>query len=131
MVIVDTHVFIWDLMDTNKIPAKILKHLDLVQEQGSLFICSISLWEIGLLVGKGRIELDRPVDQFLKVGLLKRNYQLLEITPEISLEVSIMAEEVNKDPADRIIAASSLAHKAILITADKNLRSNKNLKTLW
>jgi PIN domain nuclease of toxin-antitoxin system len=131
MVILDTHVFIWDLIDSSKISLKILKRIAQTQEQGLLCLCSISLWEIGLLEGKNRIVLDRPVDQFLNLGLLKRKYQLLDITTEVALEVSKMADEENKDPVDRIIIATTLSFGATLITADKNLRAYKHLNTFW
>ena len=35
------------------------------------------------------------------------------------------------DPADRLIAAAALAHKATLITADTRLRKIRALRTLW
>lgn len=131
IVIVDTHIFIWDILDPEKIPSRILKLLNHAQEHSLLFLCSISLWETGMLVGKDRIQLNRPVDLFLKIGLLKRKYQLIEITPEIAHEVSKIAHSINKDPADQIIAATTLALSANLITVDKNLRKYKYLNTIW
>jgi len=37
----------------------------------------------------------------------------------------------NKDPADRIIAATSIIENANLITAEKELRQSKQVATIW
>ena len=39
--------------------------------------------------------------------------------------------EVNNDPADRLIAATSILRNAPVITADKNLREATLLETIW
>lgn len=38
---------------------------------------------------------------------------------------------INKDPADRIISATSVIHNAQLVTADQNLISSYSVNTLW
>jgi len=37
----------------------------------------------------------------------------------------------NKDPADRIIAATSIIENANLVTADNELRQSKKVATIW
>jgi PIN domain nuclease of toxin-antitoxin system len=53
------------------------------------------------------------------------------ITPEIAQLSASLSSTINKDPADRIIAATSIAEKADLVTADKQLRNTDQLKTIW
>lgn len=36
-----------------------------------------------------------------------------------------------KDPADRIIAATTRIHKAILVTRDQKLTDSPHVETLW
>ena len=38
---------------------------------------------------------------------------------------------LHQDPADRLIAATALIHRALLLTADEKLRQTPNLVTLW
>lgn len=53
------------------------------------------------------------------------------ITPEIA-DLSVnLPEEINQDPADRLISATSIVYKAPLVTADKNLLKSKRVKTVW
>ncbi|OPX40485.1 MAG: PIN domain-containing protein, partial [Desulfobacteraceae bacterium 4484_190.3] len=37
----------------------------------------------------------------------------------------------NKDPADRIIAATSIIENAKLVTADKEIRQSEKVATIW
>ncbi|MEN8130091.1 MAG: PIN domain-containing protein [Pseudomonadota bacterium] len=56
--------------------------------------------------------------------------EVLPITPEIAV-ISQSDIFPHKDPADRLIVATAIHHKAPLITADQHLRQVKGLKTLW
>ncbi|MCR4307466.1 MAG: PIN domain-containing protein, partial [Candidatus Berkelbacteria bacterium] len=59
------------------------------------------------------------------------NYLVQEITPEIA-ELSVNFEsELNNDPADRLIAATSILANAPIVTADENLRGTSFLTTIW
>jgi PIN domain nuclease of toxin-antitoxin system len=55
---------------------------------------------------------------------------VLPITAEIA-ELSQSAVFSHGDPADRLIAATALAHRAALITADEKLRVIPNLRCIW
>ncbi|MCK5094899.1 MAG: PIN domain-containing protein, partial [Spirochaetes bacterium] len=57
--------------------------------------------------------------------------QVDPITPEIARMSVEFDDSVNSDPADRIIAATSLIENAPLVTADKNLINAKAINTIW
>jgi len=55
---------------------------------------------------------------------------------EISLwEIAMLSTDLfsdnNKDPTDRIIAATSIIENARLVTADKKLRQSSKVATIW
>jgi len=53
------------------------------------------------------------------------------ISPEIA-ELSVnFGPEINNDPADRLIAATSILKNIPIITADQNLRNATILETIW
>ena len=80
---------------------------------------------------KGRIEVATTTTIFINLFLQSRNITVQSISPEIA-ELSVnLDSQINKDPANRIIAATSIIHNAQLITADQNLRESKILNTLW
>ncbi|MBJ6751863.1 PIN domain-containing protein [Geomonas anaerohicana] len=56
---------------------------------------------------------------------------VLPITLDIAYHSSHHPGFAHGDPADRIIAATALHHKASLITCDTKLLEMKALKTVW
>mgnify|MGYP001545410112 CR=1 FL=1 len=54
-----------------------------------------------------------------------------EITPEIAELSASFGPEINNDPADRLIAATSVLANAPVVTADENLRAATMLETIW
>ena len=91
----------------------------------------ISLWEIGMLIAKGRVKPDAEMQTFISRVVTAYNLLVLPITPKIAALANSDAEFVHGDPADRIITATALVHKAPLVTCDRNLRGIKGLKTIW
>lgn len=122
--IVDTHYLIWEMQGSERFDTA----LPFLKKYGSeVYISSISYWELGMLVGKKKISLPFSINQFFKDLIRLRGYKVLNVTPEIADVVSQYANDINGDPADRVIAATALVHKAQLLTADMNLRSLKFL----
>lgn len=84
-----------------------------------------------MLVKKGRVELQTTAADFVNLFLQSRNVSVVQITPDVA-DLSVnLGPEINSDPADRIIAATSIIHNARLVTADKNLIGSGLLETLW
>ena len=94
-------------------------------------ICDISIWEISMLIKKKRLVVDNNASGFINLLLQSRNYLVQDITPEIA-DLSVnLGSEINQDPADRLIAATSILSNAPLVTADENLRRATVLETIW
>jgi PIN domain nuclease of toxin-antitoxin system len=84
-----------------------------------------------MLIGKERLLVDDTASGFIKLALQARNYQVQAITPEIAeLSVSLGAD-VGNDPADRLIAATSVLCGAAVVTADQNLQQASVVETIW
>ena len=129
MILLDTCAIIWDALDAGKLtPAA--KNL-VEQNEGQLLISDISLWEIAMLIKKERPIVDDTASGFINLLLRSRNYHVQQITPEIA-ELSVnFSAELNNDPADRLIAATSVLANAPIVTADENLRGSSFLETVW
>ena len=129
MILLDTCAIVWDALEQGKLSAKAKKTIK--DFEGDLIISDISIWEISMMIKKGRIEIDGSSSEFTKLLIQARNYHVQEITPEIA-ELSVnFGAEINKDPADRLIAATSILHNAPIVTADNNLRGASILETIW
>ncbi len=71
-----------------------------------------------MLIQKGRISIAATYLEFIKLLFASNQYKFQGMTPEIAELSTQLAEDINKDPADRIIAATSLIRKIPLVTAD-------------
>ena len=131
MITVDTCAIIWDALKPSKLSAKAKNAIKKADEQNELLMCDISIREIAMLVKRKCIEVDETPANLLKLILSSRNYTVTNISPEIA-ELSVnLDDEINSDPADRIIAATSILKLAPVVTSDKNLRDATILETVW
>ena len=131
MIVVDTHVIVWNALRPEKISKKAKQAIALHNERGGLVFCEISLWEIALLMKKQRIVVAAGYREFIQLIMAAHNYKLYGITPEIAEMATTLPWDINNDPADRIIAATAVVHQLELVTADHNLRASQHLQTLW
>jgi PIN domain nuclease of toxin-antitoxin system len=83
-------------------------------------ISSIVVWEIGKLAQLGRIEID------LDDSALTRLLAGIRAWP-ITLDVcrAIRSLDFHSDPADELIAATSVVHRIPLLTRDTKIRKSK------
>ncbi len=127
MVTLDTCSIIWLSLKTSELS----KRAKIAIESNTLIISDISLWEIAMLIKFGRVQIDSRYEEYITLVLNSFNLVIKPITPEIANLAVNFDGSVNKDPADRIIAATSVLEKAPLITGDKNLRKSKAVSTIW
>jgi PIN domain nuclease of toxin-antitoxin system len=84
-----------------------------------------------MLVAKGRISLDRDTLSWLEQAVALPNVELLPLTPPIAVKATQLGKDFPGDPADRIIAATSILESASLITKDSNIRDCAAVNTIW
>ena len=131
MILMDTCAIVWDALEPTKLSDAALAAINKADEHNTLIIADVSLWEIAMLINKGRIQIETTAANFINLYLQSRNIVVQSISPEIA-ELSVnLGAEINSDPADRIIAATSIIHNAQLVTADQNLRNSNLLDSLW
>lgn len=126
MVVLDTHVLIHDALA----PARLSRRAKRLLDTQPLACSDISLWEIGMLVSKGRVAIEADSEQFLEDIIRARNLRVLPITPRIAA-LAQSPEFSHSDPADRIIAATAIAHRARLLSADERLRRLASIEVVW
>jgi PIN domain nuclease of toxin-antitoxin system len=116
MLNLDTHIVLHALSGT------LTQHEVTLLEREPWSISDIVIWEIGKLAELGRIELDLDDPQ------LTRILAQLQVWP-ITLDVcrAIRALDVRGDPADEIIAATSIVHRISLVTRDRRLRASRRV----
>ena len=127
MVTLDTCSIVWLSLMPEELSRRAKKAID----SNELIISDISLWEIAMLIKSRRIQIDSTYKEYIALVLNSFDLAIKPITPEISDLAVNFNTSVNKDPADRIISATSIIEKAPLVTRDVNLRKSRTVSTIW
>lgn len=131
MLILDTCALVFDSLDPARLSKKGAAAIAQADAAGTLACCDISLWEIAMLVSKGRLVPGTDSQKFIQLVLAARNIKVLPITPEIAARSAHPDFCPHGDPADRIIAASAVIAKAKLVTSDRKLATVAGLEIVW
>jgi PIN domain nuclease of toxin-antitoxin system len=83
-----------------------------------------------MLIARRKIEAGPSPQGFISDVIESRSVRVLPITPQIAM-LAQSDRFSHGDPADRIIAATALAHRARLVSADQRLRKVKELSVVW
>jgi len=86
-------------------------------------------WEAALLARDRKVDLGRPVPEWVRLVCSLSRVEVALLTPEIA--VDSVQLDMHPDPADRFIVATALARDAALVTKDSTLHRLKGLKTIW
>jgi PIN domain nuclease of toxin-antitoxin system len=116
MLNLDTHIFLYAVSgELAPAESKLLR-----REPWS--ISAIVLWEIAKLAQLGRIDVDLDDRSVIKT---LSSIRVWPITAEVA-RVSTRLD-VRGDPADELIAATSIVHDVPLVTRDRELRRSKRI----
>ncbi len=120
--LVDTHIAVWWLQDDKQLSRGHRRVLTRTQNSGeSVGLSTMSLWEIAKLVERGRLRMDRAVDECLADLEQSYFFTVLPITARIAAESTRLGASFPRDPADQIIAATARCHGLTLLTADTRI----------
>ncbi len=129
MILLDTCALIFDALAPQRLSARARRTIESAGAEARLALSDISLWETAMLVAHGRLDPGTDSGAFLRLALATRGIRTLPISIEIAERAADL--DIHGDPADRIIAATAIAHEARLVTADRRLRRSRSVPTLW
>lgn len=130
MIVCDTHVLVFDALSPDLLGSEAVRAIEESHGTGDLACADISLWEIAMLIEKGRLEVDVSIEDFLTAVIAARRLNIIPVTPAIAA-LSASSSVPEGDPADRLIAATAISHGATLITKDDRLIGLADLPTIW
>lgn len=119
--LIDTHILIWSLTKSDELTSEVKEAIKSAKDNKSLYLSSISLWEIAMLAQKQRISIYRRIADFLQTIENIRGLNILQITANIAAESVTLPGDLHNDPADRIIVASCREISATLVTRDQKI----------
>ncbi len=117
--LLDTHAWIWWVDHDARLGRRYLEALDGLAAEERPAISDISLWEVATLVERERVQFRIPFEEWLNAAAHPRTVVVLPITTEVAREISLLPSSFHRDPADRVIVATSRACKLPLLTHDR------------
>ena len=131
MIVLDTHVLLWWVSNPEQLSKKARSTIERTILEGSIYISSISTWEIAMLVERKRLALTMDVKDWITKCEAIPYIKFVPVTNSIAIKAVQLAGNIHNDPADRIIAATAISMGVALVTMDQKLRNYQNVKTLW
>ena len=130
MILVDTHIVLWLALEPERISKKVQAVIDEARGNGAgVAISAMTLVEIATLFGNRRFQLAISIESFLLE--LERRFVVLPINGRVCARMLSLPAGYPKDPADRVIGATALVEGMGLVTADREIRRAKVVRTIW
>lgn len=128
--LLDTHAWIWWVDQDPRLGAKVLAALDALPPDRRPLVADISLWEVAMLVERGRLALDVPLREWIDAAAHPRSVHVVPVSPPIAAEVASLPDSFHRDPADRLIVSTSRALGVPVLTHD-TLIAKSGLVRRW
>lgn len=128
MIVLDTHAWIWWRADADRLSARAARAID---EADRIGVSSISVWELGMLVRRGRMSLDRDVARWTRQALTHERLAVLRPDAEVALAAALLEEAFPGDPADRLIYAAARHAGAPLVSRDARITRFDPARVVW
>jgi len=130
MLLLDTNVVLWLISDPSKLSKNAANAIIEARQNGdTLAISGMTLLELATLSTKNRISITGPLASVLHE--LEEHFTVLPITARACARIPTLPPSFPKDPADRIIGATALVEGLALVTADRDIRRSRAVRTIW
>ncbi len=127
LMLIDTHVIVWLALADRRLGNKARLVLDkALLNREDIAASAVSFWEIAMLFGKGRLEIDPTAT---RAAALRSGIREIPLNGAIAIRAAELAK-FHGDPADRFIVATALAEEATLMTADSLILRWKGLTSV-
>lgn len=128
VILLDTAAWLWFASESGDLSAAARRA---IRAHDTRLVSAISAWEVGMLVAKGRIALDRPVDRWVGEALRLPGVEQVPVDATIGLLATQLPGDGPPDPADRMVVATALARGCAIVTPDRRLRDYHFAPTIW
>lgn len=118
--ILDTHILLW-YCDGVNLSEEQIQRIESFRMKNQLYISAITIWEIAMLYNKGKVIFSIPLNEWVNKILSVEGLNVIELSNSILIESCSLPNFKHKDPADRMIIASTRADNAYLFTFDQKI----------
>jgi PIN domain nuclease of toxin-antitoxin system len=125
--LLDTHIWIWSLVAPERLTPKVAAAL--TAESTEIWLSPISVWELLLLVERGRMTLEIGTEAWLDAAFSSAAIREAPINREVARR-SRTVKVPHQDPADRFLAATAQVYDLTLVTDDEQLLKGRGFAKL-
>jgi PIN domain nuclease of toxin-antitoxin system len=121
--LLDTHIVLWLNSGDEHLGEATRRTIDMAWKAGGrILLSSVSVWEIAILVDKGFIELDLPVNEWVERFLDRPGLEAVALDHATAARAYSLHHLEHRDPADRLLIASAVGLGCPLVTHDDRIR---------
>lgn len=128
MLLLDTHAFVWLASDEKQFTER--GKATIRESADRLFMSSISSLEIALLVKRSRLHLPLSPEQFVAESLQQHGIEEIPVDTTIAMAAAALPD-IHNDPFDRILAATAIVHRLVLLSKDTVLPRYPGVRVVW
>ena len=125
--LLDTHIWLWSLGEPSRLTPRVAQALG--AKNADLWLSPVSLWELGMLVEKGRVDLSDSRHAWIDEALRATPMREAPLTYAVVRALGSITTP-HRDPADRFLAATAAALDLELVTADERLLAGRGYRVL-
>jgi PIN domain nuclease of toxin-antitoxin system len=129
VIVLDTHALLWWALDPARLSATATATVSEMERHGG-FASAISIWELGVKVQRGKLDLGISIDEFTRRVDRSGVVELVAVDTAIWLR-SLGLEWDHRDPADRVIVATALVRGVPLLTVDDAIHRFDGVRCVW
>jgi PIN domain nuclease of toxin-antitoxin system len=129
VILLDTHALLWWALDPARLSARATELLSQMERGGGL-ASSISIWELGVKIQRGKLELGITIDEFARRVQLTGVVELVPVDTRTWLR-SVGLDWDHRDPADRVIVATALLANVPVLTKDEVIHAFDGVEAVW
>ena len=128
--LLDTHILLWWHGDRSGLSREQQNVIAAAGADSPLEVSDVSLWEVAMLHGLGRIRLTIPLREWLDKAVAAPLVRRHGISPAVAAELASLPDSFHRDPADRILVATARVLGATLLTRDRRIAEAELVDTL-
>lgn len=118
-------------MNPSKLSEKVTQLILETKNYDELLLSSISPWEFCKLLEKNRLGISCNPEHWLSSALDMHKLRLVDLTPKIAYQSTVLPQPFHSDPGDQIIVATAREEKAVILTKDERILNYKHVKSVW
>lgn len=125
--LLDTHIWLWAAVSPERLGARVARALE--RGENEIWLSPISIWELALLVERGRFTVRGTVAEWVERARARMGWREAPLTAAVALEVAGHSL-VGRDPADRFLMATAKVYELTLVTADAGILRDRGCALL-